>query len=233
MAFSYTAMILAAGYGKRMMPLTKYNPKPLLEIRGKTLLENNINFLKKLGCKKIIINSHYLHHKVELFLKKINQKNDISLVYEKEILDTGGGIKNITQFLDQKNLLIINSDIFWRENNLEDVQILINNYNIYKNSVLLLVNQENAYGLEKSKGDFILKNGKAIRYNNDKEILFYTGLQILNINSIKNFSENKFSINLIWDILIDQGKLYGEIMQSDWYHVGDLNGLNIARNLPT
>ena len=158
---------------------------------------------------------------------------DTAQIYEKEILDTGGGIKNITHIFDQKNLLIINADIFWRENNLEDVQILINNYNIYKNSVLLLVNQENAYGLEKSKGDFMLKNGKVLRYNNGKEILFYTGLQILNINTIKNFSENKFSINLIWDILINQGKLYGEIMQSDWFHVGDLNGLNIARNLPT
>ena len=107
------------------------------------------------------------------------------------------------------------------------------NFNIHKCSTLLLVHKNNSYGLEKINGDFILKGKKIIRYVQGNEIIFYSGLQILNIATLNNFSKKKFSINLIWDILINQEKLYGEIMQSDWFHIGDLKGLSIAKKLCT
>ena len=231
MSFSNVGMILAAGYGKRMMPLTQSAPKPLLNINGITLLENSINFLIKLGCKKIIINTHYLNNQIESFINQLKERKKIITIYEKEILDTGGGIKNIIPHINSNNLLVVNSDVFWTENNVNDAKLLINNFDIHNNSTLLLSNKENSYGLDKINGDFILKDNKIIRYLKGEEIIFYSGLQILNVNSIKNFSDKKFSINLIWDILINKGELCGELMKSKWYHVGDPKGLSIVKKL--
>ena len=112
MSFSNVGMILAAGYGKRMMPLTQSQPKPLLNINGITLLENSINFLIKLGCKKVIINTHYLNNQIESFINQLKEREKIITIYEKEILDTGGGIKNIIPHINSNNLLVVNSDIF-------------------------------------------------------------------------------------------------------------------------
>jgi len=196
MSFSNVGMILAAGYGKRMMPFTQSEPKPLLNINGITLLENSINFLTKLGCKKIIINTHYLNHQIESFINQLKERKKIITIHEKEILDTGGGIKNIIPHINSNNLLVVNSDVFWTKNNLNDARLLINNFDIHNNSTLLLSNKENSYGLDKMNGDFILKDNKIIRYLKGEEIIFYSGLQILNVNSIKNFSDKKFSINL-------------------------------------
>ena len=231
MRFSNIGMILAAGYGKRMLPLTQSEPKPLLNINGITLLENSINFLIKLGCKKIIINTHYLNHQIESFIDKSKEREKIITVYEKEILDTGGGIKNIIPHINSNNLLVVNSDVFWTENNLNDAKLLINNFDIHNNSTLLLSYKKNSYGLDKMDGDFILKDNKILRYLKDEEIIFYSGLQILNVNTIKNFPKKKFSINLIWDILIKKGELCGDLMKSKWFHVGDSEGLNIVRKL--
>ena len=231
MSFSNVGMILAAGYGKRMMPFTQSEPKPLLNINGITLLENSINFLTKLGCKKIIINTHYLNHQIESFINQLKERKKIITIHEKEILDTGGGIKNIIPHINSNNLLVVNSDVFWTKNNLNDARLLINNFDIHNNSTLLLSNKENSYGLDKMNGDFILKDNKIMRYLKGEEIIFYSGLQILNVNSIKDFSDKKFSINLIWDILINKGELYGELMKSKWYHVGDPKGLSIVKKL--
>ncbi|MDC0037168.1 nucleotidyltransferase family protein [Alphaproteobacteria bacterium] len=231
MSFSNVGMVLAAGYGKRMLPLTQTEPKPLLNINGITLLENSINFLIKLGCKKIIINTHYLNNQIESFIDKSKEREKIITVYEKEILDTGGGIKNIIPHINSKNLLVINSDVFWTEKNLYDAKLLINNFDIHNNSSLLLSNKKNSYGLDKMNGDFIINDNKIIRYSKGDEIIFYSGLQILNVKSIKNFSEKKFSINLIWDILINKGELCGELMKSKLFHVGDPKGLSIVKKL--
>ena len=227
----YSGMILAAGFGKRMLPLTKNIPKPLININEITLLDNAINFLKQLNCKEIIINTHYKHLKILKHIENRKDKKIIKVIYEKEILDTGGAIKNIIQNIKNKDLIIVNSDIFWRKENLLDVKRLIYNYFIKKEPHLLLVNKHNSFGLNKTAGDFILYDDKIIRFVNGNPIFFYTGLQILNIEIFKNTLKNKFSINEIWDILIKENKLHGQIMNSKWYHVGDIHGLNIVKKI--
>jgi len=231
MNFGFSAMILAAGFGKRMMPLTKDIPKPLIEINGVTLLNNTINFLKKLGCGQIIINTHYYHSKIAKFIKERESIDDIILIYEKKILDTGGAVKNAIPHFTNDNLLIINCDIFWRDENLKDGKSLIYNYNNTSLPHMLIVSKKNAFGLSKNKGDFILKKNRILRFKEGDEIIFYSGLQILNIDIFNEFSNHKFSFNAVWDSLIYQKKLYGQIMQSNWYHVGDIQGLNLARKL--
>ena len=100
------AIILGAGFGKRMYPITKKIPKPLVKIRNKTILENTINFLISLGVKHIIINTHYLHNKISSFVKTKNSPCKIDLVFEKnKILNTGGGILNASKNLKNKSSL--------------------------------------------------------------------------------------------------------------------------------
>ena len=172
MILNYSGMILAAGFGKRMMPLTKELPKPLIDINGITLLENAINFLKKLGCQQIIINTHYHHLKIERFISQRKDIDNIELVYEKEILDTGGGVKNAIPYFKNDDLLIVNSDIFWREENIKDAKLLIKNYLNKKIPYLLLAEKKRSFGIFKSQGDFVLQKNKIVRFNKGDHIFF-------------------------------------------------------------
>jgi len=231
MIFNYSGMILAAGFGKRMLPLTRNKPKSLIEINGLTLLGNSINFLKKLGCKEIIINTHYKHSQIQNLINTSYDNKNIKLVHEEEILDTGGGVKNATSFFSNDNILVINSDIYWQEKNLIDAKLVIKSYAKNNNMYLLLSKKNKSYGLSKSTGDFIIKSGKVYRFNEGDEIIYYSGLQMLHTDHLKNFTNKKFSFNDVWDYLINKESLFGNIMDSDWYHVGDISGLNIAKKL--
>jgi len=227
----FSGMILSAGFGKRMLPLTKNLPKSLIEINGITLLANSINFLKDLGCDQIIINSHFEHLKIYEMINERKDKNLIKLIYEEEILDTGGGVKNAIPYFVYDDIIVINSDVFWINQNIDDVTLLIKNYFQFNFSQLLLVDQNNAFGLSKNNGDFSLQNNFVNRYNHGDKIIYYSGLQIINSNIFNNFSDKKFSFNLVWDSLIKEGKLCGKVMKSKWYHVGDVEGLSKANEL--
>ena len=233
MNINYSGMILAAGFGKRMMPLTKNIPKPLIEINGVTLLGNSIDFLNKLGCKEIIINTHYHHELINKFVEKRHDKKKIKIIFEKEILDTAGGVKNAITFFSTKSILVINSDIYWQKNNLIDAKLLIKSFSKNNKAHLLLSKWENSFGIDKKTGDFVIINGKICRFSNGDEIIYYSGMQILELSVFKKFNNKKFSFNNVWDHLIYNDSLYGEIMNSDWYHVGDIQGLNIAKKLDT
>ena len=229
MKLNYSVIILSAGFGKRMMPLTKDLPKPLIKINGTSLLDNSINILKKIGFNKIIINMHYQHSKIKEVISSRKDIKDITLIYENEILDTGGGVKNAVRYSNSKNILVVNSDIFLRENNIKDIKKLIDKYEINKKPHLLLVGKENAYGLDKKEGDFNLNKDKISRFKDGQKIFYYTGLQVFNSDILKNFSKKKFSFNVVWDYLINKEVLHGNIMHSNWYHVGNIQGLAIAK----
>ena len=141
-----TGLILCAGFGKRVAPLTNTTPKPLLQIKNVTLLENSINFLKKCGIKKIKINTHYLSDEIENFIKKKNYKHGVELFFEKEILDTGGGIKNLANNDTDENFLIINPDTIWKDNYLIEVEKMKKFY-FDKNlsNILMLVNKSRSF----------------------------------------------------------------------------------------
>ena len=231
MILNYSGMILAAGFGKRMMPLTKDLPKPLIDINGITLLDNAIDFLKKLGCRQIIINTHYHHLKIKKSLNNRKDIDDIKLVYEKKILDTGGAVKNAIPYFKNNNILIINSDIFWRQENIKDAQLLINNYLNRGFPSLLLAEKAKSFGIFKSQGDFIFNKNKILRFSKGQDIFYYSGLQMISLGIFNNFCKKNFSFNDIWDDLITKKKLRGQIMKSNWYHVGDIQGLNIVKKL--
>ena len=176
-----TALILCAGFGKRLLPLTKTVPKPLLNIGGSTLLEKTIKLIEQLKIKKIKINIFYLSDEIKKFVNQVNTNIDIELIEDgNEILDTGGGIFNMIKDSTEENFLVFNPDTIWNENYNKYILEMINFYYKKKiNNILLVVNKDLSFD-KRLQGDFSLDNDKLTKDNNKKFI--YTGCQIINKN---------------------------------------------------
>ena len=216
-----TALILCAGYGKRLNPLTLETPKPLLKINGITLLENCINLIKFLGIKKVIINTFYLNKEIENFIniKKFNL--NIKIINDgKEILNTGGGILNMINSSDDSDFMTLNPDTVWDKNYVDVVQNMEKFYfsNKIKN-ILLLANKNLSFD-KKLKGDFNLVDNKIKK--DDQNDLIYTGCQIINKSLFESYSVNNFSISEVWNELIAKNKLYGYESLEEFYHLTNL-----------
>ena len=223
---NFNLMILAAGYGKRMKNLTELKPKPLLKINNKELLRHNIDFFINLGCKKIVINTHYLHDQIQNFIEEYYSNRNIQLIYEPTLLNTGGGIKNAIRVLGDKNFLVTNVDILWKEENNKDVLNFINKYQEIETCKLLLAKDDNFLGLKKSTGDFKFENNLIKRWEENDPHLYYTGLQIINPCIFDLIEERSFSLNILWDLLIANKNLEGKILNSNIAHIGDINAFN-------
>lgn len=225
MKVPFSAMILAAGFGKRMLPITKNVPKPLVTINNVSLLKNSIDFLFRIGCKKIIINTHYKHKLISNFISINYPNSNILLSYENDILDTGGGVKNALGLFDEEKLLVTNSDIFWTKDNEKDVLEFILNFKLSNGCSLLLVDQNNSFGIKNKKGDFSIQKKLIKRWTYGDKIIYYSGLQLINLEIIRNINLKKFSFNYVWDIQINNNSLYGNIMKSNLFHIGDIETL--------
>ena len=216
-----TALILCAGYGKRLNPLTLNEPKPLLKINKITLLENCINLIESLGIKKVIINTFYLKDKIENFLTAKKFNLDIKIINDgKIILNTGGGILNMINSSSESDFLTLNPDTVWNNNYTKYIKDMEKFYfsNKIKN-ILLLVNKNISFD-QKLKGDFNLIENKIKKdvQNN----LIYTGCQIINKDLFKSYSVNNFSILEVWNKLVNRNELYGYESSADFYHLTNL-----------
>ena len=228
---NFSLMILAAGYGKRMKHLTKEVPKPLLKINNRELLSYNIEFFLNLGCNKIVINTHYLHNEIKIFVEKKLSNNNINLIFEPELLNTGGGIKNALSYFGEKNFLVTNSDILWNDDNRKDINDFISEYQKIKFCKLLLVENKKFKGLKKKEGDFKLENNLISRWKKNDPHLYFSGLQIINPNIFSQIKQYSFSMNLLWDILIKYNQLQGQISNSVVTHIGDINSYNQIKKI--
>ena len=216
-----TALILCAGYGKRLNPLTLVEPKPLLKVNEITLLENCINLIKSLGIKKIILNTFYLKEKIESFVEIKNFDLDIKIINDgKKILNTGGGILNMMNSSNDSNFLILNPDTVWNQAYLEKIKAMEDFYftNQIKN-ILLLVNKNLSFD-KNLKGDFDLLENKIKK--NDQNSLIYTGCQIINKGLFNSYLVNNFSISGVWNELMSKNKLYGYESLENFYHLTNL-----------
>ena len=216
-----TALILCAGFGKRLNPLTIETPKPLLKINNITLLEECINLIKELGIQKIIINTFHLKEKIKKFLKENDFNLDIKVIDDgKVILNTGGGILNMINSSEEDDFIIFNPDTLWNINYINNIKEMEKFYfsNKIKN-ILLLVNKNYSFD-KKLKGDFnLLKN--LIRKDSQNNLI-YTGCQIINKDLFKSYTVNNFSISKIWEELIFKNELYGYESLENFYHLTDL-----------
>ena len=216
-----TALILCAGYGKRLNPLTLTKPKPLLRINETTILENCIKLIESLEIENVIINTFYLKKKIEDFIniKKFNL--DIKIVNDgKTILNTGGGILNMMETSSDSDFLTLNPDTIWNSNYIKFIKDMEQFYfSSQIKNILLLVNKNLSFD-KKLKGDFNLEQNKIRKdIHND---LIYTGCQIINKKTFKSRLINNFSISEIWNELIKKKKLYGYESLEDFYHLTNL-----------
>ena len=220
-----TALILCAGYGKRLKPITLKIPKPLIEINEVTLLENSINFLEKLEIKNIKINTFYLHDKIKDFILTYKSNSKIEILKDgDEILDTGGGILNLINRSDENDFIVLNPDTVWGDNYLKTTINMMDYYFEKKvKNLLMIVNKENSFD-ERMKGDFSLSNERLLK--NKKNNFIYTGLQIINKSLFKNEKVMPFSVTKIWDEAIKNGMLYGYESKEQFIHLTDLEIYN-------
>ncbi|MBM3630338.1 MAG: nucleotidyltransferase family protein [Alphaproteobacteria bacterium] len=217
-----TALILCAGYGKRLNPLTLKTPKPLLRLNNMTLLQSCINLIENLGIRKIFINTFYLNKKISNYLKNNKFMSEIQIIDDGEfILNTGGGILNMIKQSSDENFLIFNPDTVWSKNYKKEI-IKMERFYFSKNlnNVLMLVNKNQCFD-KKLAADFTLQNNLISKTTNND--LIYIGCQILNKKVFKNYKVYNFSIVKIWDDLIKKKKLFGFKSFNKFYHLTDLS----------
>jgi len=213
-------MILAAGLGKRMQPLTLKTPKPLLEINNCTLLERAINLLISHGVQEISINVHYLPEQIKSFINRKKFKVKITISNEENLLlDTGGGVLKGTQNFGDNPFFVINPDTIWSDKYSEEVKSLEKEYFKNKRPCLLLVRKE--LSLDNSfKGDFNLKNNLISKDEHNQFI--FTGLQIMKNDNLAFLNKNIFSMNEVWTKLMSENNLGGLESNQKFYHLNTI-----------
>ena len=216
-----TALILCAGFGKRLNPVTLDTPKPLLKFNNTTFLETCIKTIIKLEFKRIFINTFYLRKKILDFIESKNFPIEIQVIDDgKEILDTGGGILNMINNLDDRNFMVFNPDTFWSENYVEEIKKMQNFYFKKNLNNILLLSKKTLSFDQNFNGDFDLKNN-LLSMNDDKKYI-YIGCQILNKDLFRGYIIENFSINKIWNNLLNKDELNGFESLNKFYHLTDL-----------
>ena len=216
-----TALILCAGYGKRLNPLTLKTPKPLLKLNNISLLENTINLINDFGIKNILINTYYLKEQIEEFINKKNFNCKINLIEDgNSILDTGGGILNLIKKSESENFFVFNPDTIWSKQYIAIIRKMEIFYFENKiQNILLVVNKSKSFD-KNLKGDFNLEPKNILNYKEKNFI--YTGCQIINKKVFSIINKKSFSIVEIWNKLVSENKLYGFESLNDFVHVADI-----------
>ena len=219
------AMILCAGFGKRLRPLTFSSPKPLLKIGDQTLLSNTLHMLEQHGIKKAVINIHYLGNHIMDYINKNKFSMAITIVNEKDkILDTGGGILNAIEHFSNEPFIVINPDTIWNSNYLNELKIMEKEFSMNKKNKcsLLVVNKNKSFD-QSLNGDFNLENNLITRKDTDELKYIYTGFQIVKPDIFDHSNLKVFSINKIWDELIQDKVLTGKESNINFLHVSTKN----------
>ena len=216
-----TALILCAGLGKRLNPLTLNKPKPLLEINNITILEKCINLIIKFGARKIFVNTFHLSNQIFEFIKNKEFEIDIQIIEDgKEILDTGGGILNMIENSGDNDFIIFNPDTLWNKDYIDEINKMQNFYFSNKlDNLLLMANKKLSFD-KNLKGDFELTKNLLMRSENNYFI--YIGCQILNKKLFEKYKIQNFSISEIWNELLKNNKLNGYESNNKFYHLTNL-----------
>ena len=219
-----TAMVMAAGLGKRMRPLTATRPKPLVEVAGKPLLDHVFDRLRAAGVEKVVVNVHYLADALEAHLARRGQGLAVSISDERELLlETGGGLVRAAPMIDDDPFLAVNSDNLWIDGPADTLKLLASHWDGARMDALLLLvplaRAQNHRGI----GDFHMdKTGRLRRRGRARVAPFvYTGVQMLSKRLLEGSPEGPFSTNILWDRAIAAGRCYGAVHQGLWFDVGN------------
>ena len=218
-----TAMIMAAGKGTRMMPLTADRPKPLVEVGGVALLDHVLDHLRDAGVGKIVVNAHYRADQVESHLAAHATDFDVSISDERDLLrDTGGGLVQALPMISDDPFICVNADNWWTNDGQNAISRLMAHWDAARMDVLmLLVPLATAYNSQ-GIGDFNMDaDGRLSRRVGDAPAPYvWTGIQLLSKKLIVDPPSDVFSTNVFWDRAIAEGRCMGLVHEGMWFDVG-------------
>jgi N-acetyl-alpha-D-muramate 1-phosphate uridylyltransferase len=218
-----TAMVMAAGLGKRMRPLTATRPKPLVEVAGAALIDHVLARLAAAGVERAVINVHYLADSLEAHLKRHGHGLDITISDERaKLLETGGGLVKALPLIDADPFIQVNSDNYWVDGPVDALTLLAQRWdNVAMDALLLLVPLARA-NCHSGKGDFHMDAAGRISRRRVGRIapFVWTGVQMLSKRLIADPPADVFSTNVFWDRAIATGRCYGVVHQGLWFDVG-------------
>lgn len=225
-----SAMVLAAGLGTRMQPITDTLPKPLVRVFGKTLLDYGLDALNNAGVSSAVVNVHYLADQIK---DHVSQRKSPEVIISDEtgaLLDSGGGIKNALGKLGTDPFYLLNADSFWLEGTTPNLDHLANTFDPDQMDILLLLSSiTNAIGYH-GNGDFDMDSDGSLKRRSEKKIapFAYAGAAILHPRIFENTPEGPFSLNMLFDRAIENGRIYGVRMEGLWLHVGTPDAIQEA-----
>ena len=218
-----TAMIMAAGLGKRMRPLTATRPKPLIKVAGQSLLDHVMERLRAAGVKKVVVNVHYLADAVEAHMKTRPHGLEYTISDERDLLlETGGGLVRAAPLIESDPFLAVNSDNLWIDGPADTLKLLASHWDDERMDALLLLvplaRAENHGG----QGDFHMDRSGRLRRRERTHVapFVFTGIQILSKRLLRDAPEGPFSTNILWSRAIEEGRCFGAVHQGLWFDVG-------------
>jgi MurNAc alpha-1-phosphate uridylyltransferase len=227
----HTAMIMAAGLGKRMRPLTATRPKPLIEVNGKALLDHVLEKLRVAGVKKVVVNVHYLADALEAHLKSRDHGLEIVISDERDVLmETGGGLIKAEPLIDSDPFLALNSDNLWIDGPADTLKLLASQWDDSKmDALLLLVPQARALN-HQGLGDFHMDRAGRIRRREKSHVapFVFTGIQIVSKRLLRDAPDGPFSTNILWNRAIEEGRCFGAVHQGLWFDVGTPQSIQLT-----
>ena len=219
-----TAMVMAAGLGKRMRPLTATRPKPLVEVAGKPLIDHVLDRLRAAGVGKIVVNVHYLPDALEAHLRSSAADFDVKISDERQLLmETGGGMIQAGPMIDADPFLVINSDNFWVDGPSDTLHLLASMWRVAGMDALLLLVPQARAGNHRGQGDFHMQaDGRLARRQKGKVAPYvFTGIQMVSKRLLRDAPQGPFSTNILWDRAIAEGRCFGAVHQGLWFDVGN------------
>ena len=224
-------MVLAAGFGVRLRPITDTMPKPLVKVLGRTLIDRTIDRLHDGGVEMFVVNTHHLSEQIHQHLKK---RFDVKILFslEDEILETGGGISNALSKFNNEPFFACNGDTLWLNGTQDAVNRMVRHWDADKMDALLMLHSTvNAFGYE-GLGDFDMDplGGLSRRLESKVSPYLFTGVQILHPRLFKKAPKGPFSLNLLYDKANEKGRLYGIVHDGEWFHVGTPKALDEAED---
>ncbi|MFO0996876.1 MAG: nucleotidyltransferase family protein [Alphaproteobacteria bacterium] len=224
------AMLLAAGRGERLRPLTDRCPKPLVDVGGQTLIGRILDRLDEVGTERVVVNLHHLGDMIEAHLAG-RPRPQIVFSREVELLETGGGTKKALSLLGPAPFFAINGDVLWFDGQVPALTRLTSAWDGERmDALLLLVTVENAIGYD-GAGDFDMDaQGRLIRRGTKPTAPYvFAGIQILHPRLFATAPDGAFSLNVLYDAAQREGRLFGLCHDGGWLHIGTMAGLADAR----
>jgi MurNAc alpha-1-phosphate uridylyltransferase len=226
-----TAMIMAAGLGKRMRPLTATRPKPLIEVAGKALLDHVLDRLHAAGVKKVVVNVHYLADAVEAHLATRDHGLEVVISDERKLLlETGGGLVHAADLIDSDPFLAVNSDNLWIDGPADTLKLLASHWDDSKMDALLLLVPLARAQNHKGMGDFHMTRTGRLRRRERSHVapFVFTGVQMMSKRLLKDAPTGAFSTNILWDRAIAEGRCFGAVHQGLWFDVGTPTSIKLT-----